>query len=130
MRRRTQHLLGMALTMVMAAGCEDSTAPEQTPALGVSIASTSISVAKGESKTFPITVTRTGGFTGAVTIAITGLPQDLSAGCSPSYVLGSSTTLTVVAAATQSAGAYVATLKATGAGAATKTVLLTITVTG
>jgi hypothetical protein len=60
---------------------------------------------------------------------VTGLPVDLSAGCSPSAVLGSSTTLTVVAGQAQGAGSYTATVRATGVGVPTKTVLLTINVT-
>jgi hypothetical protein len=128
MRRRTQ-FLGPALALVMAAGCSDSNAVSPTPAVDISFPSTSISVARGESKTFPVTVIRSGGFTGSVTIAVTGLPQDLSAGCSPSSVLSSSTTLTVAAGPSQSAGSYTATVKATGAGVATRTVLLTISVT-
>jgi hypothetical protein len=129
MSRRTQQLLGTALALVMAAGCEDSNEPIPTPAIGITFASTSMSAPRGQSRTFPVTVTRSGGFSGTVTVSITGLPQDLSVGCSPSAVLGSSCTLTIAPGPSASLGDFTATAKATGAGVAAKTVLLTITVT-
>jgi hypothetical protein len=131
MQRRTQQLLSTALAIVMAAGCSETTDPatDQTPAVTISFASTSMSVPRGQSQSFPITITRRGGFTGSVSIAVTGLPQDLAAGCSPSPVLGSTSTLTIAPGPSQALGAFTATVRATGSGVVAQTVLLTITVT-
>lgn len=129
MRRRTQQILGTVLALVMAAGCSDYNEPIPTPTMSISFPSTAMSAPRGQSRTFPVTVTRGGGFSGTVTISVTGLPQDLSVGCSPSAVLGSTTTLTVAPGASQSLGTFTATVKATGTGVATHTTLLSITVT-
>jgi hypothetical protein len=130
MRKRTRKLLGSGLILLIAAGCsEDPVESAHDPEVSISLESNSISVARGQTKTFPVSVTRTGGFTGTVVISVTGLPQGLSAGCSPSAVLGSSTILTVAAGPAQSLGEFTATVKATGSGVPSRTILLTITVT-
>jgi hypothetical protein len=131
MRRHAHHLRGIALAVVvLSSGCSDSTEPIPTPALSVSFgSSTSFTVARGQSHTFPVTISRTGGFSGAVTIAITGLPEGVSVGCSPSPALGHETTLTVAAAPAAPVGSYTATARASGSGVAPQSTLLTINVT-
>ena len=122
--------IGSALALFLAAGCSDSgTEALPTPTMGISVESTNLTVQRGQPKTFPVTISRSGGFSGSVFLTVTGLPGDLSAGCSPASVLGSSTTLTVLAAPAQGLGAFTATLKASASGVPTKTILLTINVT-
>ena len=131
MRRSSQQLLGIAVLLLLMGGCSDSTDTSiPTPAMSVSFGpTTTFSVPRGQSKTFTVTVTRTGGFSGSVTIAITGLPEGVNVGCSPSPTLAHETTLSVAATATAPVGTYTATARATGSGVLPQTTLLTINVT-
>src|SRR5450755_3995931 len=60
--------------LVAGAGCTAHNDPAPTPAIALSIAPASGSVGQGGSLQFGETVTGSGGFTGAATIAVEGLP--------------------------------------------------------
>jgi|SRR5688572_11443070 hypothetical protein len=57
----------------------------------------SLSVNRGANGSFTCTLTRTGGFTGAVTFAASGLPAGVSASFSPASTTGNSTVVTLAA---------------------------------
>ena len=73
------------------------------PAAGdfsLSVSPASLSIKQGTSGSYTITITRTGGFAGAVTLSVSGLPAGATAVFSPNPAGGTTSTLTVTAAAT------------------------------
>jgi len=102
-------------------------APPPTPAFSLATNPASLSLVAGSSGTATITVTPSGGFTGNVTFAISGVPGGVTASFSPATSAGS-TTLTLAAGAAAAAGTSVMTITGTsGALSATTTVGLTVT---
>ena len=64
----------------------------QTPDYTISAAPTSASVRAGGTVEYTITVTRTGGFTGSVSLSVSGVPARTTTSWSPSRTIGSSST--------------------------------------
>jgi subtilase family serine protease len=90
---------------------------------------TSVSVAQGGNNTSTITVTPTGGFSGTVSLAASGLPNGVTAAFNPTTT---STTSTLTLAASSTAATGPATLTITGtstSGNVTGTAMLPITIT-
>ena len=97
---------------------------EQTAALAVtvreaegfavSVEPTSLSVMQGASESATVTLTRYGDFAGAVSLDVGGAPTGLEVEVEPATVTGTSSTLTVTAAAELAAGSYPLTVQATG----------------
>lgn len=75
-------------------------------------------VTAGTSLDMDVAVTRIGGFTGAVSVSLTGAPAGLTGVMVPNPIAGDRGTLTVSAASTVGHAIYPVTLVATGAGAA------------
>ena len=71
-------------------------------------------IATGSSGTYTVTVNPTGGFTGTISLAVSGQPSGITGAFSPASVAGSgSTTLTVTVPAGIAAGAYILTIAGT-----------------
>jgi hypothetical protein len=91
-----------------------------------------LTVARGASGTVTVTVTRTGGFSGPVSLQPTGMPAGVTAVFSAPSVASGATTSTLTITATNSATAGTTTLSIVGNGAGTTpqtiTVQLTVTV--
>ena len=119
-----------ALAMLWACnGSDGPTEPAPTPTLSITASPNSLSVEQGSAGVVTATVTRGGGFTGAVTIAAEGLPAGVTV-ASQSVASGStSATLDFQVSPSTAAGTTTVTLRATGTGvqAATATVSLTVT---
>jgi hypothetical protein len=98
------------------------------PAFGLSSSASSLSIAPGTSGSVTITVTPQNGFSGAVTLAASGLPTGVTALFSPAAATTAST-LTLTVAASTAAGPSTVTITGTS-GSLTSTVRLTVTVTG
>jgi cellulose 1,4-beta-cellobiosidase len=89
-----------------------------------------LSVAQGKTATDTITVTDTGGFTGSVTLAATGLPSGVTVAYGTNPTTATSV-LTFTASATATAGTSTVTITGTsGTTTATTTISLTVTGTG
>ncbi len=85
----------------------------QTPDFALSAAPSAVSVRPGGAGVAStIAISRTGGFTGAVSLSATGLPAGVSASFSPASATGASSTLTFIAATT--AAPATATVTVTG----------------
>ncbi|MFF0343960.1 hypothetical protein [Kribbella sp. NPDC004875] len=89
------------------------------PGITLGLSPTSQSVTRGQSATYTVSVTSTGGFTGAITFSAPGLPSGTSASYSPVSVTLTSggtatTTLTVSTTATTPTGSAVITLQGLG----------------
>lgn len=102
-----------------------------TPSVAVSVAPTTATVtAGGASASATATVARAGGFAGAVTLAATGAPANMTVAITPASIPADSTArvITVTAAGSVPAGNYPINITATGAGVSAATATLTVTV--
>jgi hypothetical protein len=98
-------------------------------AFSVSLSPATLSLAQGASQNVTATITRTGSFTGAVALAVTGAPAGLTATVTPASLTGTTATIALTAGATLPAGAIALTVTGTGTGAANATASLGVTVT-
>jgi subtilisin family serine protease len=86
-----------------------------TPNFTLSISPASQTVpATGGSAAYTVTITRSGGFTAAVTLSVSGLPAGATGSFNPNNTTGNTSTLTVTVAASTAAGTYVFTVTGTG----------------
>jgi cellulose 1,4-beta-cellobiosidase len=100
------------------------------PSFTLGRSAASLSIAAGASATDTITVTDAGGFTGAVTLAASGMPTGVTTSFGTNPTTGSSV-LTVSAAGTAAAGTFTLTITGTsGTLTAITTVAVTITTGG
>ncbi|MES2178391.1 MAG: hypothetical protein V4550_11085 [Gemmatimonadota bacterium] len=100
-----------------------------TPAITLAASPATLSVIQGGTGNVTLTLTRSGGFTGDVTVAAEGLPTGVTVANSTIATGQTSATLNVVVAATAAAATNTITFRATGTGvtAATATTALTVT---
>ena len=100
------------------------------PGYTLSASPSTVSLAQGGNGTSTITVNPTGGFTGSVSLAASGLPSGVTASFSPTSTTGTST-LTLTASGTATVGALNVTVTGTsGTIVETTTVALTVTPPG
>ncbi|MCC6245450.1 MAG: hypothetical protein IT353_21630 [Gemmatimonadaceae bacterium] len=123
--------VAIAASIFVLAGCGgggDPVAP--TPTVAVTASPASLSVVQGQSGTVQLSLVRGGGFSGAVTLATSGLPSGVTASIAPEQLTGttSSATVTVNASAGAVPGAYSITVSASasGVGSSTSSFQLTI----
>jgi hypothetical protein len=100
-------------------------ASQQNFALSATPAQSSIS--SNDSAHHQILITRSGGFTGAVTLSVGGLPNKVSAATSPNAASGSSSALTLTSNGAPKPGTYPLTVTGTGGGM-TRSTSLTLVV--
>jgi len=99
-----------------------------TPDFSVTATPSSQTVAQGNSTSYTVNVTPSGGFTGNVSFSVAGLPSGATSGFTPSSVSGSgSSTLTVNASTSTPAGTYPLTITTTS-GSLTHTAQVNLTV--
>jgi uncharacterized membrane protein len=101
-----------------------------TAPVGFTLAPTSstIGMIQGVSGTVGIGITRTGGFTGAITLALEGAPAGITGSFDPNPAPGTQATLTVTAQPTTATGTYPLTIRGTATGAPERTTTVTLTV--
>jgi hypothetical protein len=98
-----------------------------TGSFSLSAEPSTVNLSPGGNGQATITITRAGGFTGSVGLAVSGAPAGLGAAMNPPSTTGGNSTLTLTAVATVTPGTYVLTI--TGTGAATPpTATTTVTV--
>lgn len=99
------------------------------PGMSLSVPATA-SVVQAGTTTIPLSVARTGGFDGAVTVFAQGLPTGVTASFAPSTLGGATgeSTLTLTASPTASAGTFSMSVRASAAGLEAITQPLTVTV--
>jgi hypothetical protein len=95
----------------------------------LSVTPSSRSITRGTSGNYTVTIARTGGFTGAVTFSLSGLPSGATSSFSPnpSSGTGTATTLKVSTAKTTPAGTYVLTITGVS-GSLTRAITVTLVV--
>jgi subtilisin family serine protease len=105
-------------------GCAGAPA---TPDFTLSSSPTSQTVVPGQTTSYTVTIAPTGGFTGAVTFSVTGLPTGATASFSPNPASGTTSTLTVTTSTSTPTGSFALTV--TGAsGSLTRTTSVTLVV--
>jgi hypothetical protein len=113
-RELWQAMRAAIFVAVAASACTGEKSTSPLPSIELTLSTNELTVPCGRSGSMTATLTRGGGFTGPVTIAVTGLPDDVVASVSPEALSGSVTTATVTIEATESAlpGSYVITVTA------------------
>src|SRR5262249_6347955 len=103
-----------------------------SPDYSISASPASVAVTPGGTASYTATVTPAGGFTGAVTFSVSGLPAGTTAGFTPASVTTSgNSTLTVTTSSTTPAGNYPLTITGTsGSLVHSTTVTLVVTAPG
>ena len=128
--------LTMVAALALTACKSDSTSPDPngggTPgSISLTLSATTLSLEQGHDGTVTATFTRSGSFTGAVSVAVSGAPSGVTATASPSSVAAGSTssTITVSAGGSVAAGNYSLTVRGSGSGVTDVTATLALTVT-
>jgi hypothetical protein len=103
-------------------------APAPAPDFSLSASPTSQTIPVGAKTTYTINITRTGGFTGSVTLSASGVPTGATASFSPNPTTGTSSTLTVATSSSTPAATYTITVTGTSGTLSHKTTV-TLTVT-
>lgn len=125
--------LACVTVSLVAVGCGGKSTPTQseTPSIKVSISPTSASVEQGASTDLDVTVTGSGGFSGAATISLQSAPGGVTGTVSDRQTTGGNTTatLTIDVAATVSPDSYDLIVRATGSGVSASEATFALTVT-
>lgn len=102
-----------------------------TPAITLTAGAGTASVVQGLNTTVALSITRSGGFAGAVGVAVTGLPAGVTATFAPASIPTGSTTstLTLAAASNATVGTAPITISASAPGVSTQTATVNLTVT-
>lgn len=128
-----------ALALTLLTGCGgggdpvapgDPNPPQATPSFTLAVTALS-SIVQGDSATATVTITRAGGFTGAVSLIVEGAPGSVTTQFTNATIAGGSTgsTVTVVVARAVAPGTYPLTVRAEGSGVTTQTATLSLVVT-
>lgn len=97
-----------ALSLAACAGGGDKelpTNPPPTPTIAIQVSPASATVSRGENATASVSLTRGGGYTGAVQLAATGLPSGVSVVFNPASLSGSTSSATMTVSAGEGAAA-------------------------
>jgi len=124
-------LIVAATAAAACGGSDDTTGTNPTPAIGITLSPTSLSLAQGANGTITATVSRSGGFANSIDLSIENLPTGVTASFSPTSVASGATTstITLTAAATTAAGSFTPTVRAKGTGVTDVTAAISLTVT-
>lgn len=88
----------------------------EAPGLVLALSPAALSMPQTQSRQTAVTVTRTGGLTGNVALALEGAPTGVTGVFAPSPATGTASTLTVTAGATTTPGTYALVVRGTGTG--------------
>src|SRR5262245_35709792 len=120
-----------AVVVTFCLACSSDGPSGTTGSIQVVANPTTLSVPQGGTGSVTIALTRSGGFSGAVTLAIAGLPAGVTTTVTPAQLSGvtAGATIAVAVASTVPVGNYSATVTASGqgVGAATASYQLTVT---
>ncbi len=100
-----------------------------SPSFSLTLNPSSLSLAQGGNGTSTIEITRSGGFTGEVALAVTGIPAGVTAAPDPAGTTGTTSTLSVAVGAGVAPGAYSLTVTGSAGGLDDQTANLDLTVT-
>ncbi len=101
----------------------------RAPSFTLSASPDAISIEQGSASVSLARVTRVGGFAGTITLAVTGLPDSITATIATPSLAGDSTSVNFAVAASVAPGAYSAVFTATATGLASRVDTVAVTVT-
>ena len=130
MHRLLMYLAAFSLLAACSGGGDATTPPPASAGITLSASATAGTIARGASATTSLTLGRTGSFVGSVSLTAEGAPSGVSVQFAPQS-LGASTnssTATISADQSASAGNSTITLRASGTGVTSQTVSYTLTV--
>ena len=134
LRRTGVVVIAAAAAIGCGGGGGGTTNPPPPPAGGFTLTGTNtvVSVARGASQTVTITIARTGSFTDAVSLAVSGLPTGVTGSFSPTPIPTgqTSSTLTLSASASAATGTVTVTVTGSATGVTSQTTTFQLTVTG
>ena len=128
-----KRLMSAVVAAAAVAACSggDDNGVEPTPTIDIALSQAALTIIQGgQNQTATVTLTRGGGYTGAVNIAVEGAPAGVTATASPASIASGSTTstITIAAAANATVGAATLTVRASGNGVTEKTQTIALTV--
>ena len=131
-RPARQGIAAVATTLALACGGGGDGGPVgNTGSIQLTVSPTTLPIQQGGSGTVSASLTRGGGFSGVVALAVTGLPTGITSTITPAQLTGTTTsaTVSVIADATVAPQTYSATVTATaqGVGQATATYQVIVT---
>jgi hypothetical protein len=121
----------VAAAAVAACSGGDDNGVEPTPTIDIALSQAALSIIQGgQNQTVTVTLTRGGGYAGAVNIAVEGAPTGVTVTPSPGSIAAGSTTstITIAAAANATVGTATLTVRASGNGVTDKTQTIALTV--
>lgn len=124
--RRFAWLVAGVLALGFIAGCNTTSTTGSTPDFSLLLSQSSINIDTGTSGSVSITVTPSGGFSGMVSLSVSGAPAGVTTNLNPNATAASST-LQVTVAGTATPGSYALTIRGTS-GSLTHDATLTLTV--
>ncbi|HEX4933829.1 MAG TPA: hypothetical protein VFV33_11655, partial [Gemmatimonadaceae bacterium] len=99
------------------------------PAISIAATPAALTIVAGQTGSSTVSIGRSAGYTGAVTLALDNPPNGVTGSFSPSPTQGNASTLALTVASSVPPGTFPVTVKATAPGAVDKTLALTVTVT-
>jgi hypothetical protein len=113
------------------AACSGGDDPKPKPSIEIALSAATLSLVQGTNGPVTVTLTRAGGFTGDVAIAVTGAPTGVTVTPAPATIAAGATSviLTIAAGAATVPATTPLTVTATGTGLTAKTATLSLTVT-
>jgi hypothetical protein len=119
-RARREGIASLATALALTCGGDDDGPSGNSGSIHVAVSPIALSLPQGGSGSVTASLTRVGGFSGAVTLAVTGLPQGAAATITPAQLSGNTAnaTVEVTLAATVPVGNYAAVVTATAQGVA------------
>ena len=131
-RRAGRDGIALAVTLLaLACSGSDEGPVGNTGSIEIAVSPTALGVEQGGSNNVNASLTRRGGFTGVVTLAVTGLPTGVTATITPTQLSGAPTSASVdmTVGAASAPGTYNATITATAQGVSQATATLALTIT-
>lgn len=133
--RRAVRTLAPMVTLAALLACQNEASPIAAPyqaeqGIGIALPSGALSVQQGQSVSIVVSVWRSGGFTGAIALEVTGAPSGVTPTLDGAVVLMGSSTSTLILAATETVepGTYPLTVSANGTGVDEESASLVLTV--
>lgn len=118
------------LAAVMVAACSGNDVIEPAPAIEIGLSSGALTVIQDESATVNLSLTRSGGFAGDVSIVFDRMPSGILSSVAPPSLdpAVSSAVITIRTSTIVAPGVYNVTVRATGSGVTAATADLAITI--
>jgi hypothetical protein len=118
------------MAMMACSDSDDPIDPGDDDAIAIALSDAALTVLQGASGTTGVTLTRQGGYAGAVDLTVTNLPAGVTAAFVPAQLTGTTSTanLELTAASGATPGAYNLTVNAAGTGVTAATAALTLTI--